>query len=107
MTPLRIFTWHIHGSYMYYLACRSPHHFYLPVTPDRTGGYGGRPGNAEWPDNVYEVPVEEVRRAQFDCILFQSRQHYEVDQYQIFSDSQRQLPRISYLEHDPSLRTPH
>lgn len=105
MTSLRIFTWHIHGSYMYYLACRSPHHFYLPVRPDRTGGYGGRPGNAEWPDNVYELPVEEVRRAQFDCILFQSRQHYEIDQYQIFSASQRQLPRI-YLEHDPPREHP-
>lgn len=104
-SPLRIFTWHIHGSYMVYLACRSPHHFYLPVKRDRTGGYGGRPNNAAWPDNVFEVPIEEVRNTPFDCILFQARKHYEEDQHEIFSASQRQLPRI-YLEHDPPREHP-
>jgi hypothetical protein len=41
-----------------------------------------------------------VRDVDLDCILFQTRKNYEVDQYKILSESQRHLPRV-YLEHDP------
>jgi glycosyltransferase involved in cell wall biosynthesis len=99
MQPLRIFTWHIHGSYLYYLT-QSHHEFYLPVKPGLTEGYGGRLGGFPWSDNVREIPAEEVKNLEFDCILFQSRKNYLEDQYEIFSESQRQLPQI-YLEHDP------
>jgi hypothetical protein len=50
--------------------------------------------------NVHDVPAEAVREHEFDCILFQTRKNYEVDQYELLSESQRRLPRI-YLEHDP------
>lgn len=33
MRPLRVLTWHIHGSYLYYLS-QTPVEFYLPVKPD-------------------------------------------------------------------------
>lgn len=99
MRRLRIFTWHIHGHYLYYLA-QTGHDIYLPVREDRSGGYGGRAGTFPWPDNVHEVPVEEVRRRTFDCILFQNRANYEKDQQEVLSAAQRRLPRI-YLEHDP------
>ncbi len=36
--PLRILTWHVHGSYLYYLV-QSPHRFFLPVKPGRPEGY--------------------------------------------------------------------
>ncbi len=98
MKQLRILTWHIHGSYMYYLA-HTGHSFYLPVKPHRTDGYGGR-GSCTWPANVIEVPAEEVHTLELDCILFQCRKNYFEDQYEILSDEQRRLPRI-YLEHDP------
>lgn len=104
MRPLRILTWHIHGSYLYSLV-QSQHQFYLPVKPDRPEGYGGRLGGFPWPDNVHDVPAESVNRLQFDCILFQSRQNYLLDQYEILSESQRQLPHI-YLEHDPPQQHP-
>lgn len=100
MRRLRVLTWHIHGSYLYYLT-HARQEFFLPVKPGRPGAYCGRPpGSFDWPDNLHELPAEEVRRQPFDCILFQSRENYLDDQYEILSESQRRLPRI-YLEHDP------
>jgi glycosyltransferase involved in cell wall biosynthesis len=104
MRPLRILTWHIHGSYLYYLV-HSHHEFYLPIKPDRPEGYGGRTHNFSWPETVYDVPAEQVKELEFDCILFQSRKNYLEDQYEILTDAQRQLPCI-YLEHDPPCQHP-
>jgi hypothetical protein len=106
---LRIFTWHIHGSYLFNLV-QCPHEFYVPVKPERTEGYSGRTESYAWPTNLHEIPAEEVRDLEFDCILFQTRKNYFEDQYEILSPEQRQLPRI-YLEHDPPwgdpTNTPH
>lgn len=96
MRRLRILTWHVHGSYLYYLT-HAPHEFYLPVAKD---GTGGRTGGYPWGDNVHEVPAERVRDAQFDLVLFQSHTNYLVDQFELLSAAQRRLPRI-FLEHDP------
>lgn len=104
MNPLRILTWHVHGSYLYYLV-QSPHQFFLPIKPGRPEGYGGRLGGFSWGDNVHDVPAEEVRKLEFDCILFQSRKNYLEDQYEILSERQRNLPQI-YLEHDPPREHP-
>jgi hypothetical protein len=101
---LRILTWHIHGSYLYYLT-QAPHEFYLPVKSGKPEGYGGRLGGFAWGDNVHDIPAEEVQNQQFDCILFQSRRNYQQDQYEILSDAQRQLPHL-YLEHDPPREHP-
>ena len=104
MRPLRILTWHVHGSYLYYLTqCRSE--FYLPVKPGLPEGYGGRLGGFSWGDNVRNVPAEAVHDLEFDCVLFQSKKNYLSDQYEILSESQRQLPQI-YLEHDPPQEHP-
>lgn len=101
---LRILTWHIHGSYLYYLT-QAPHEFYLPVKPGKPEGYGGRLGGFPWGDNVHDIAAEEVRNQQFDCILFQSRRNYLHDQHEILSEQQRSLPRL-YLEHDPPREHP-
>lgn len=104
MRRLRVLTWHIHGSYLYYLT-QTPVDFYLLSKPERSTGYAGRWGHFPWGDNVYDLPVDQVRHTQFDCILFQARSHYLYDQYQLLSAAQRQLPRI-YLEHDPPREHP-
>lgn len=104
MRPLRILTWHVHGSYLYYLS-HVPHEFYLPVKQGRPEGYGGRAGNDHWPTNLHDVPAEEVAQLDLDCVLFQSHRNYREDQYEILSESQRLLPRI-YLEHDPPRQHP-
>jgi glycosyltransferase involved in cell wall biosynthesis len=104
MRPFRVLTWHVHGSYLYYLT-HAHQEFFVPYKPERPPGYGGRAGTFRWPENLHEVPVDEVRRLRLDCILYQSRQHYEEDQFEILSAEQRRLPRI-YLEHDPPREHP-
>lgn len=102
--PLRVLTWHIHGSYLYYLS-RTPVQLFVPVKDDGSPGYTGRSGPFPWGDNVIEVPANEVRHTEFDCILFQHRKNYLEDQFEVLSESQRRLPRI-YLEHDPPREVP-
>ena len=99
MPQLRILTWHVHGSYLYYLS-HVPHVFFLPVDENRTDGYAGRTRGYPWPKNVVEIPVGDLPSTEFDCILFQSERQFTTDQHRILTDSQRGLPRI-YLEHDP------
>jgi hypothetical protein len=53
-----------------------------------------------WGDNVHDLPVEQARTREFDCILFQDDHQWEKDQYEFLTPAQRALPRI-YLEHDP------
>lgn len=98
MPRLKILTWHTHGSYLYYLT-QAPHDFYVLSKPDRPPGYGGRCGHIPWGDNVIDLPVDQAKDAQFDCILFQDDPQYLEDQYLYLTDAQRKLPRI-YLEHD-------
>jgi glycosyltransferase involved in cell wall biosynthesis len=101
---LRIFTWHVHGNYLWYLS-QVNHDFYLPVGAGGRPGYNGRGTSFPFGANVHEVPLDAVKEQLFDVILFQHRQHYLTDQHEILSAEQRLLPRI-YIEHDPPLNHP-
>lgn len=100
----RVLTWHVHGSYLYYLA-HTPCEFILPVKPGRPEGYGGRGGNFDWPDNVVEVPAETVRNLEVDLVLTQSRRNYLEDRFEVLSSEQLRLPLV-HLEHDPPRESP-
>lgn len=100
---LRVLTWHVHGNYLWYLS-ETPCDFILPTGQRANHGYGGRGTSFPFGGNVIECPLEELKSQRFDCILFQSRQHYEVDQHELLTEEQRNLPRI-YLEHDPPLQS--
>lgn len=102
--PLKVLTWHVHGNYLHYLSY-APHTFYLPTKPGRPEGYGGRRGTMPWRDNLVEIKAEDVREADFDVVLYQSRRNWEVDRHEILSAAQRELPSI-YLEHDPPRDVP-
>jgi glycosyltransferase involved in cell wall biosynthesis len=104
MKRLRILTWHVHGSYLYYLT-QANHDFYLPTKPGKPEGYGGRLPGFDWDSNVHDIPAEEVRHQQFDCVLFQSARNYRQDQHDILSPEQRRLPQL-FLEHDPPRQHP-
>jgi hypothetical protein len=102
---LRVLTWHIHGSYLYYLT-QTNCTFYLPYKEGSSEeGYGGRTASFPWGDNVINVPFEEVKNLEFDCILFQSKKNYLEDQLLALTEEQRALPKI-YLEHDPPRESP-
>ncbi len=96
---MRVLTWHVHGSYLYYLAS-VPVTWVLPVRPDRGEGYGGRTPSFAWPDNVVEVPAEEVREAELDLVVTQSRANWQRDRHELLGDRVDELPRL-HLEHDP------
>jgi glycosyltransferase involved in cell wall biosynthesis len=102
--PLKVLTWHIHGSYLYYLT-QTPVEFYLPVKDGKHEGYGGSSGVLPWGSNVHDIPSDKVKDLELDCILFQSKKNYLEDQYEILSEEQRKLPKI-YLEHDPPREVP-
>ncbi|PSR13100.1 LPS biosynthesis transferase [filamentous cyanobacterium CCP3] len=104
MQRLRILTWHVHGSYLYYLT-QCPHDFYLPTKPGHPEGYGGRLPGVDWGHNVHDIAAEDVRHQEFDCILYQSLRNYERDRHEILSPAQRQLPQL-FLEHDPPREHP-
>ena len=102
---MRVLTWHIHGSYLYYLS-HSRHEFLIPVKEGRPPRYPGLPGGGfPWPENLREVPAEEVARNDLDAVLYQHRDNWLLDQHEILNDAQRRLPRI-YLEHDPPRESP-
>ena len=104
MRPLKVLTWHTHGSYLYYLS-QAPHDFYVLSKPGRPPGYAGRSGHLPWGRNVHDMPVAEARHCQFDCIVFQDDAQFETDQFEFLTPSQRALPRI-YIEHDPPREHP-
>ena len=92
----RILLWHLHGSYLAALT-RAEHDWFLPVTPERSGLYGGsRPDLPEW---VHDIPVGDVRNQQFDLVLYQSPREFFDEGPTLLSKEQRQLPFI-YLEHN-------
>ncbi|WP_423149216.1 glycosyltransferase [Rubrolithibacter danxiaensis] len=100
----KIFTWHIHGSYLYYLS-QGNYDIYIPVNSERSEGYYGKGETFPFASNVHEVAAEDVKNLELDCILFQSKKNYLTDQYETLSAEQRELPKI-YLEHDPPREHP-
>jgi glycosyltransferase involved in cell wall biosynthesis len=101
---IRIFTWHIHGSYLYYLS-QGPFDIYVPISTKKEAGYIGRGTTFPFGNNVLEVEVKSVKEIAFDCILFQAPKNYLSDQFEVLSEEQRQLPKV-YLEHDPPQAVP-
>lgn len=96
---LRIFTWHIHGSYLFYLS-QGNYDIYIPINEEKSEGYYGRGETFPFGDNVIEVPADEVKQMEFDLVLYQTDENYLKDQFDMLSEAQRKLPRV-YLEHDP------
>lgn len=102
--PLRILTWHVHGSYLDSLI-HTGHEFFLPVVErddERRGGIGRWP----WPaDRVHEVPEADVADLDVDLVLYQCDENWFDDGPRILSDRQLRGPRI-YIEHDPPWEDP-
>lgn len=101
---LRILTWHVHGNYLFNLT-QVPHDFLVLADEVRSPGYAGRAGTLPWGDNVIELPVSELPNAEFDCVLYQARSHWEHERDHLLDAAQQRLPSI-YLEHDPPQEHP-
>ncbi len=101
---LQVLTWHVHGNYLYYLS-QAAHDFHLVTLPGHPPGHAGRVGTLPWGANVHEVAAEDVAGRRFDCVVYQSRRHWDEDRTCWLSDAQRALPTV-YLEHDPPQQHP-
>ncbi len=104
MTRLRVLTWHVHGNYLWYLSA-IPHDIFLPVRPGAPEGYGGLGASFTWPDNVHEVPADEVRDTEVDVVVTQSHRNWLEDRPAILSPGQLRLPHV-HIEHDPPRTSP-
>ena len=100
---LDVLSWHVHGSYLLSLS-RTPVRWFLPVDKGRFG-YGGRTTGFPWPANVVEIPIAELPEHRFDVVVYQHRQHYERDRFEVLSRRQRDAPAI-FIEHDPPRLSP-
>lgn len=98
MHKLKILTWHVHGSYLYYLSFL-PVELYIPVK-DKEEGYSALGNNFFWRKNIHEIYTQDIAKYSFDCIIYQSKKNYLEDQFQLLSSSQRNVPKV-YIEHDP------
>jgi hypothetical protein len=96
-----VLTWPVHGAYMRALA-QVPVRWHLPVGSGRLG-YGG--AGTGWAGSIVEVPVEELGERRFDVVVYQHREHYDVDRWTVLDDAQRAAP-VVYLEHDPPRMSP-
>ncbi len=96
---LRVLTWHVHGNYLYSLT-QVPHDFIVPVMPDNRPGYSALGSKIPWGKNVREVPAEQLKNEEFDCVVYQSRPAFERDRFNLLSSRQRALP-CAYIEHNP------
>ena len=101
---LKIFTWHIHGTYLYYLS-QGDFDIFIPINAEKNEGYYGLGETFPFGANVIEIAAEDVKNERFDCILFQTNKNYLFDQYEILSEQQRRLPRV-YVEHDTPTKLP-
>ena len=67
---MRIFLWHVHGSYTTALV-RGGHEYIVPVLPDRGADGLGRARTWDWPESVVEVSPEEAADADVDLVVLQ------------------------------------
>lgn len=73
---MRIFVWHVHGSYLTSLV-QGDHEFLVPVVPDRGPDGRGRARTWEWPDRVVEVGLDEAADAEVDVVILQRPEELE------------------------------
>jgi Glycosyl transferases group 1 len=91
---MRVFMWHVHGSYQTALVHGS-HTFLLPVLPGRGPDGRGRAETWDWPANAIEVTPEQAADVDVDVVVVQ-RPHELALAKEWLGD--RRLPTV-YLEH--------
>lgn len=101
---MRILMWQSHGRYTQSLSFLQ-HDFFLPVSGGNMSIYGGRGSGYGLAGNVQDIPFDRVRDEDFDVVIVQSRQQWDVERNRLLSPDQLRIPVI-YIEHDPPLESP-
>lgn len=101
---MRILTWHVHGAYLRSLLSVE-HEWLIPVDRQRSPHRSGLPTDGPpWPANAREVPIEAVRDADVDVVLFQHRLEWG-QRADLLSPAQLAGPKV-FVEHDPPFEGP-
>ncbi|HEY3941819.1 MAG TPA: glycosyltransferase [Acidimicrobiales bacterium] len=96
---MRIFLWHVHGSWTTTFV-QGKHEYFVPVLPDRPPDGLGRARTWEWPSSVVEVSLEEAGSLDVDVLVLQrpSELHHLARRW-LRRVPGRDVPAI-YLEHN-------
>lgn len=106
---MRVLLWHVHGSWTTAFV-QGSHEVVLPLTPDR-GPFGrGRAKTWDWPASAREVPVEQLRDEDLDCVVLQRPEEAELCARWTGRVPGRDFPAV-YVEHNtprgPAVETVH
>jgi hypothetical protein len=97
---MRILLWHLHGSWTTNFV-QGGHEYFLPYLPERTA-YGMGRGSGQswiWPDNVHELPPDELAELDFDIALLQRPEEVRLAETWTRRRPGRDVPAV-YLEHN-------
>ena len=95
---MRILVWHVHGSWMTAFVSGA-HEYLLPLVEDRGPDGRGRARTWDWPASAVEVPVADLRAAQFDVVVLQRPEELELVERWTGRRPGRDVPAV-YVEHD-------
>ena len=95
---MRILLWHVHGSWTTSFV-QGGHDYLLPVTPGRDADGLGRARTWDWPANVVEVPVDDLRDADVDVVVLQRPHELELAERWTGRRPGRDVPAV-YVEHN-------
>ncbi|WP_432533214.1 glycosyltransferase [Kineococcus arenarius] len=95
---MRILVWHVHGSWMTAFVSGA-HEYLLPLVDDRGPDGRGRARTWDWPASAVEVPVAQLRAAQFDVVVLQRPEELELVERWTGRRPGRDVPAV-YVEHD-------
>jgi len=74
---VRILLWHVHGSWTTAFV-QGRHDYLVPVLPDRSADGVGRARTWDWPASVVEFAPEQLARADFDVVVLQRPQEFDL-----------------------------
>ncbi|WP_432560924.1 glycosyltransferase [Kineococcus sp. SYSU DK003] len=95
---MRILVWHVHGSWMTAFV-QGSHTYLLPVVDDRGPDGRGRARTWDWPAGAVEVPVADLREAEFDVVVLQRPGELGLVEQWTGRRPGRDVPAL-YIEHD-------
>ena len=97
---MRVFHWHVHGSYSTALV-QGRHEYLIPTLPERGPFGGGRPDGWDWPASAVEIGPEQAADAEVDVVVLQRPEELDglAERWLGGRRPGRDLPAI-YLEHN-------
>jgi len=95
---VRILLWHVHGSWTTAFV-QGRHDYLVPVLPDRSADGVGRARTWDWPVSVVEFAPEQLARADFDVVVLQRPQEFDLVRSWTRRRPGIDVPAV-YLEHN-------